>query len=378
MLDAEWLRSRLSCHGIDFYAGVPDSVLHPFCSCLDDPQNGSRHIVAANEGGAVALAAGYHLATGAVGLVYMQNSGLGNAVNPLLSLVDRETYAIPMALLIGWRGRPGSHDEPQHRKQGRITGSLLDVMEIPWSDLGDSEESASRALAEMSATLQRVPGPYALLIANKAFLPRTGSAAPVPSTQPRLAREDAIRIVLENIPANAALVGSTGMISRELFELRTRQGDGQRDYFMNVGAMGHVSQIAAAIAINQPKRMVACLEGDGSLLMHLGVLGTITKTAPKNFIHIILNNQAHDSVGGQATANPVLPLADIARQAGYAFAVKVENENALRAAIADCPRHDGPAMIEIMVRKGARKDLGRPGDDLRLFKDEFTRFLNEA
>jgi len=375
VLDAEWLCANLQRYGISFYAGVPDSVLQPFCSYVDTRSDGLQHIVAANEGGAVALAAGYHLATGMVGLVYMQNSGLGNALNPLLSLVDRETYAIPMVLLIGWRGKPGSHDEPQHLKQGRITGSLLDVMGIPWRDLGNSEESASQALVEMATTLNRDPGPFALVVAGKAFssCPSPGKAI---SDQCFLSRENAIEIILDNIPNNSAVIGSTGMISRELFELRIRQDDEPSNFFMNVGAMGHVSQISAAIAISQPTRTVVCLEGDGSLLMHLGSLGTITHMAPKNFIHVVLNNQSHDSVGGQATANPALSLSDLAKQAGYKFTVKVENETSLRNAIAECQRHAGPVMIESMVRRGARKGLGRPGSDLLTFKDNFMRFLN--
>jgi phosphonopyruvate decarboxylase len=376
VIDPEWLFERFSSLGVDFYAGVPDSVLRWFCDCLDSHANGVRHIVAANEGGAIALACGHHLATGGIGLVYMQNSGLGNAVNPLLSLADRDVYALPMLLLVGWRGKPGENDEPQHVKQGRVTGNLLDAMDIPWFDLGEGEGSAAWALTRVQENLTNSRGPCALLIGNH-LLTRgpLGQSIEEPHGVP-FSREDAIRLALELLPDAAVLVGTTGMISREVFELRQHGDTNLRNYFMNVGAMGHASQIAAGIAVARPEKTVVCLDGDGSVLMHLGALATTARIAPKNFLHLVFNNQAHDSVGGQATANPGSRLAAIAKEAGYAWAERVDEAGALRCALANWRRYCGPAMIEVMVRKGARKELGRPGNDLLGFKNEFMGFLH--
>lgn len=376
MIRAEWLYDRLAGAGIGFFTGVPDSVLKAFCSCLADRTTPAEHVVAANEGGAVALAAGYSLATGRNGLVYMQNSGLGNAVNPLLSLADREAYAIPALLLIGWRGRPdGGHDEPQHMKQGRVTTRLLDDMGVPWRYLGTEEAQADEAIGQIVDELRVNPGPCALLAANRSFAPYAAVHKTRPVRVMGMRREEAISLLIDAFP-EAIFVGTTGMASRELFEIRRERKQGMDHSFMNVGSMGHVSQIAAAIAQNQPGRTVVCLDGDGSAIMHLGGMAVAATMDCPNFIHVVINNGVHDSVGGQKTARPFLDLSRVAETVGYRTAWRVVGADELKDALAFCRNSTGPVLLEIMVDKGARDDLGRPGDDLLEYKKAFTEFLH--
>ncbi len=335
--------------GIDFFTGVPDSLLKDLLAYIEENVPRERHVSAANEGNAIGIAAGYHLATGKVGVVYMQNSGLGNAVNPLTSLADRDVYSIPMLLIIGWRGEPGVKDEPQHVKQGRITPALLDTLEIAYSDDVDkAAELAGRALRENK--------PTALLVHAGSF-DQYRSAATPPSSD--FTREQAIEAVIGAIEKNAIVISTTGKISRELYEVRKRRGDEAQD-FLTVGSMGHASQIALGVALQKSERLVYCLDGDGATIMHMGGLATIGWAAPKNFRHIVLNNRAHESVGGQRSAAEVIDLPAVARANRYAWAESVESEEALVRTLGAMP--DGPAFLEVVVNLESRKDLVRPAE----------------
>lgn len=345
-------------NGVNFFTGVPDSLLKDFCAYVTDNAPKENHIIAANEGASVALASGHTLATGKPALVYMQNSGLGNAVNPLLSLADKEVYSVPMLLMIGWRGEPGKKDEPQHVKQGRVMLKMLEAMEIPYVTIDATVSDLKGTLEKAVAGAVAHGGPYALVIAAGTFdkYALKDEAAPAHA----LKREDAIQAVLETIGEGDVVVSTTGMASREVFELRERKGQGHRNDFLTVGAMGHCSQIALGIALERREKDVYVLDGDGAVIMQMGSLAIIGTEAPANFKHVLINNGAHDSVGGQPTAGFRVDFGAMAKACGYAFALVAETPEQIREGVEALKRAKAPALLEIRVRKGARKDLGRP------------------
>lgn len=343
--------------GVEFYAGVPDSLLKNLCAYITDTIRRENNIIAANEGNAVGLAAGYHLATGKTGCVYMQNSGEGNIVNPLLSLMDADVYKMPMLLIIGWRGEPGVHDEPQHVKQGKVTLSLLETMGVPYAVLDNNwQEQVAAALQ----TIQATHTAYALVVRKGTF--DEYQLQNQENQDWALAREEAIQIVVDKLRDEDIIVSTTGMISRELFEYREAKGQDHAHDFLTVGSMGHASQIALGIALQKPDRRVIVFDGDGALLMHMGGLAIIGDYNPKNLVHIVFNNGAHDSVGGQPTVGQKIDVEAIAKAVGYKEVVSVDSQSALinvmnhvnNAAIG------GVSLINVNVRKGNRKDLGRP------------------
>jgi phosphonopyruvate decarboxylase len=342
---------------IDFFTGVPDSLLKDFCAYLTDNTNTTNNVIAANEGGAIGLAAGHYLATGKIPLIYMQNSGLGNVVNPLLSLADKEVYSIPMILLIGWRGEPGVKDEPQHVKQGRVTISLLQSMEIDHIIMDENTDFRIE-IRNLITKCKLLSRPVAIVIRKNTF--ESYKLQNKHSDVSEISREDALNLVVSNIPNDSIIVSTTGMLSRELFELREKNGQNHNFDFLTVGSMGHASQIALGIAIAKPERNVFCFDGDGAVLMHLGGLGIIGNIAPKNFKHIVFNNGAHDSVGGQPTVAMNLSIVDIALASNYCFAERVISHENIKTSIRNLTEKSGPGLIEIIVKKGARKDLGRP------------------
>ncbi len=366
----------LQAAGVEFFCGVPDSLLKEFCAYVDAVLPIERHVITANEGAAVALAAGYHLASGTVPLVYMQNSGLGNAVNPLLSLADPEVYSVPMILLVGWRGEPGVKDEPQHVKQGRVTPAILESMGIPYHVL-ESDADAATEVARMAVDeAVRSGGPFVLLARKDVFEKSDKRRVHPHAGEFPLARERAIECLLENLPEAATVVSTTGKISRELYELREQKGQGHAADFLTVGSMGHASQIALGIAMAAPDKLVACVDGDGAVLMHLGGLTTVAASKAPRFLHIVLNNGAHESVGGQPTVALDMSISDVARAVGYRTVLQpVENEKDLVAAVADLVRADGPALLEVRVAVGARSDLGRPNESPRENKQLFMERL---
>lgn len=363
------LRSR----GISFFSGVPDSLLKAFCAYVDDHAAPGEHVIAANEGNAIALAAGYHLATGRVGVVYMQNSGLGNAVNPLASLADSEVYRIPVLLVIGWRGEPGVKDEPQHVKQGRITPGLLDVLEIPYRIL-ESDSSLEPLLDDVFATVKKTAAPVALLVRKKVFEPYESMRNVLPISS--LCREEALGSLLDLLGPNDLIVSTTGKTSRELYEWRVRRGEKMRD-FLTVGSMGHTSSIALGVALGRPDRRVICLDGDGSLLMHMGALPVLGNVAPRNLVHVVLNNAAHESVGGQPTVADRLVFGKLAEACGYKGWYQADSLESISAAWADIESAEGPVLLEIKLACGSRPDLGRPTTTPEENKREFMRFGRE-
>ncbi len=374
MLRCEDFVGWLSALGLDFYTGVADSLLGPFCFYLND-HVGNRHVGAANEGGAVALACGYHLATGKIPLVYMQNSGQGNTINPLLSLADPDVYSVPLLLLIGWRGEPGTKDEPQHVKQGKVTIGLLAAMDIPYRVLPSEPAAAQACVQEVLAIAMTENRPVALLVRTDTFEPYTPSAKDI-TTSFQMTREQALEATVAALNRNDAIVATTGKLSRELYEYRDRNGQGHERDFLTVGGMGHASQIAMGIAVAQPDRQVFCLDGDGAMLMHMGAAAIVGAAGVENFKHVIFNNGVHDSVGGMATAGFSVSFMQIVKGCGYSAAWQVERYEDLVRKIAELRNARGPALLEIMVKKGARADLGRPKTSPIENKTAFAAFLS--
>ena len=355
MIEAEFFYKKLAESGVGFFTGVPDSLLKDFCAYITSKTDEQNHIIAVNEGAAVALACGYNLATGSIPLVYMQNSGIGNAVNPLLSLADNEVYRIPLVLVIGWRGEPDVHDEPQHIKQGKVTCALLEAMGIPYAVLENTEEGASRQIETCFNTIKKTQSPYALVIRKDTFAPYSLTKEESKAT---MTREEAIEEI-SSLLRDGIFVSTTGMISRELYELREKESpvNHERD-FLTVGSMGHASSIALSIALQRPRIPVTCLDGDGAALMHMGAFAAIGTKKPRNFCHIVLNNGAHDSVGGQPTIAPFIDLPAIARACGYVHVYQAGTIQELKSILTK--KNEELTFIEVIVKKGARKDLGRP------------------
>lgn len=356
MIDPGKFYAALQNSGADFFCGVPDSLLKDFCAFVTANTPHERNLITVNEGAAVALAAGYHIGTGRIPVVYMQNSGLGNAANPLLSLADADVYSIPMILIIGWRGEPGVKDEPQHKKQGRVTAEMLGAMGINWSVL-DKESDYESEVKKAAEHCLGCKAPYAFLVRKDTFsafsLPGDNSAN-LPS------REKALETVLRCIPGNSIIVSTTGMLSRELFELREKNGESHDTDFLTVGSMGHTSQIAAGIAYAHAGRSVWCFEGDGGALMHLGSYAFLGAESLTNLRVVMFNNGSHDSVGGQPTIGFSTNFPGIFSSFGFSPSLRAENEMETVKGIERVAASQGPAFLELRVRKGARKDLGRP------------------
>lgn len=373
MLDPRVFTERLTAIGFTLFAGVPDSLLKEVCSCIDDTVPSEQHIIAANEGGAIGLAAGHYLGTGEAAVVYMQNSGLGNAVNPLLSLADPAVYSIPMLLIVGWRGEPGVQDEPQHKKQGAVQVPLLSALGYPFDVLADEGATAARQLEGLSAIMRQDSTPVVLVVRRNTFSAYTRESLE-PVSPYKMTREQALVSILDSIGPDDRIVSTTGKTSRELYELREARGEGHERDFLTVGCMGHASMIATGLArsLSHP---VVCVDGDGAVLMHTGALGIAAVHAPENFLHVVINNGAHDSVGGQPTIGHSLRMDILARQFGYREAAVAESAESINAAIRNLRNKGGPALLEIRVAKGARKDLGRPTTSPRRNKESFRNAI---
>lgn len=363
MIRPSFFYDTLKGFGIEFYAGVPDSLLKNLCAYITDHADERHNIIAANEGGAMGLAAGHYLATGQIPVVYMQNSGEGNIINPLASLTDPEVYNIPVLLVIGWRGKPGVHDEPQHVKQGKVTTGLLNIMGIDYSVLSKEEDKAEAQIKKAVAYMQATNNCYALVIEKDTFESYQLNSQ-FSTFNFQLSREEAVQIVAAAMGEKDVVVSTTGMISRELFEYRTAMNQGHERDFLTVGSMGHASQIALGIALARQDRKVWCFDGDGACIMHMGGMAIIGNKAPKNYIHVVFNNGAHDSVGGQPTVGLKIGLPVIAKAVGYKQIISVDNKERLAQYLStlniQISQIGGPILLEVRVRKGNRKDLGRP------------------
>ena len=321
------------------------------------------------------LAAGHYLATGQIPVVYMQNSGEGNIINPLASLTDPDVYNIPVLLVIGWRGMPGVHDEPQHVKQGKVTTGLLNVMGIDYTVLSKEEDKAEAQIKKAVAYMRSTKQCYALLIEKDTFDAYT--LQNVEKNDLTMNREEAIQIVATALGEKDCIVSSTGMISRELFEYRTMMNQGHERDFLTVGSMGHASQISLGIALEKQDRKVWCFDGDGATIMHMGSMAIIANKAPKNYVHVVFNNGAHDSVGGQPTVGLKIDLPAVAKAVGYSNAFSVEHKEDLLEVLNVVKMFEGPILLQVCVKKGNRKDLGRPTTTPIQNKEALMFFLNE-
>ena len=374
MLKPAFFIERIIENGVDCFAGVPDSLLKNVCAYITDHLDATHNIITANEGAAIGLAAGHYLATGKPACVYMQNSGEGNIINPLASLTDPDVYNIPVLLIIGWRGRPGVHDEPQHVKQGKVTTGLLDVMGIGYEVLAKEEDKAALQIDTAMAALKRNEV-FALVIEKDTF--DDYKLQNVQVNNLTMSREEAIQTVAAALDEKDCIVSTTGMISRELFEYREAMKQGHERDFLTVGSMGHASQIALGIALSQPERRVWCFDGDGATIMHMGSLAIVASKAPRNYIHVVFNNGAHDSVGGQPTVGLSIDLPSVAKDVGYKTVFSVDGKSSLQSVLDKVKNLQGPVLLEVKVKKGNRKDLGRPTTTPIQNKESLMNFLKK-
>ena len=377
MIDTELFFKGLIKNNINFFSGVPDSLLKNICAYISDHADLKNHIIAANEGNALAIGIGYYLATGKLPLIYMQNSGLGNIVNPLLSLSDPEVYSIPILLMIGWRGQPGIKDEPQHKKQGRVTIGMLETMEIPYQILSTdiTNEQAEEIIKKATTEALNNNSPYAIVVQKDVFSKYTTKNDDLVSYE--LLREDAIKTIVKNLDDEDIIISTTGVASRELFEYRVETNKGHNKDFLTVGGMGHANQIALGIAIQKPNRKVFCLDGDGGALMHMGSIAINGNVKCNNFRHIVLNNGAHDSVGGQPTVGLNIDFQNIAKASGYDLVLHAKTNKEIIKSMEILKKFDGKVFFEIKVKKGFRKDLGRPTTTPKKNKEDLIKFIRE-
>lgn len=355
MINVEQFVRKLQIEGIEFFAGVPDSFLNAFCTYIQNNIDKKHHIIAANEGNAIALAAGYYIASGNMPLVYMQNSGMGNALNPLVSLADKNVYSIPMILLIGWRGEPGIGDHAQHKIQGRITKKLLEDMEISYKVLSE-EMDAEQCIEWCIRTAKDNSCPAALIIRKNVF---SGDKKKIVDDSYPLRREEAIKIVLDYMPEDTVYVATTGRATRELYNLREERRESHEYDFLNVGSMGHAASVAAGLALAKQQRRIVCLDGDSAVIMHMGSLATVKKEDIPNLMHIVLNNGAHESVGGQPSVGHGINFTGIAKSCGYETIKKeVTTKEELIQAMRTLEKSSKASFIDVRICMGVRDHLG--------------------
>lgn len=360
----------------DFYTGVPDSQLKALCNYLMYTYgvDAKHHVIAANEGNCVALAAGYHLATGKTPVVYMQNSGEGNIINPVASLLNDNVYAIPTIFVVGWRGEPGVHDEPQHIYQGMVTLKLLEVMDIEAFPI-DNKTSVKE--------LEEVMKKYRELLSQGkqvAFVIRKGAFSYDEKMEyqndNKMVREEIIRHIAA-ITGEDIIISTTGKASRELFEIREANGQSHKYDFLTVGSMGHASSIALGVALQKPDTKVWCIDGDGAALMHMGAMAVLANQKPENLVHIVINNGAHETVGGMPTVCSDLDLAAVAKTLGYTKVYNADDFETLDKALIAAKKDKKLSFIEVKCSIGAREDLGRPTTTARQNKEDFMEYLKQ-
>lgn len=376
MISPKFFIDKLEENNINFFTGVPDSLLKNICAYIEDNKDENHNIIAANEGAAMGLATGHYLATGEIPVVYMQNSGEGNIINPLASLTDKEVYNIPILLIIGWRGRPGVHDEPQHIKQGKVTLPLLETMEIKYTILSKDENEFTNQLNDVIEYMAKTKESFAFVVEKDTF-----EDYKLQNNQQyenlEMSREEAIQIVANSLDENTVIVSTTGMISRELFEYRANSNQTHEKDFLTVGSMGHASQIALGIALEKSNHKIYCFDGDGAAIMHMGSMAIIGSKHPENYIHIIFNNGAHDSVGGQPTVGLQINIPEIAKALNYKKVFSIKDRMSLKEVLNKINGENGPIMLEIQVKKGNRKDLGRPTTTPIQNKEALMKFLEK-
>ena len=359
----------------DFYTGVPDSQLKALCDYLMQIYgiDKKHHIIAANEGNCLAIAAGYHLATGKIPVVYMQNSGEGNIINTLASLLNDNVYAITCIFIVGWRGEPGIHDEPQHIYQGKVTLQLLHDMDVETYvvDNQTTADDIAQQLLKWDVLLKK--GKQVAFIIKKGSL--INDEKHVYKNDFHLLREDAIRQIIK-ASGNDPVISTTGKASRELFEIRETNKQGHQFDFLTVGSMGHSSSIALGVAINKINTTIWCIDGDGAALMHMGAMALIGSIRPNNLIHIVINNGAHETVGGMPTVAGNIDMVNIAKACGYVHALSVSTSDELEVALTDAKMYHELTFIEVKCSLGSRSDLGRPTTTAKDNKEHFMNYLS--
>mgnify|MGYP001178149329 FL=1 len=376
-MDIKLLFEKFKNIGINFYTGVPDSQLKALCDHVTNEYGiGNKHVIAANEGAGVGLAAGHYLATGSPALVYMQNSGIGNAINPICSLINEKVYQIPMLFVIGWRGQPGVKDEPQHIFQCEITLKLLNCLNIPYFVIkkDTTEKEMDSALEKASCTMAQKK-PFALVVQKGAL--ELCDKADYSNDYP-LSREKIVQIIIDGMSESDIVVSTTGKLSRELFEARESRGECHKRDFLTVGSMGHSSMIAMGIAMEKPDRRIYCLDGDGATLMHMGSMAVLASQKSENIIHFVINNSAHETVGGMPTVSDNIDFPALAKSVGYAHSFTATNEVELKAVISKLEEMSGPVFVEVKANLESRSDLGRPTTTPTQNKDDFMSFIKEV
>lgn len=382
MIAPEHFCSSLLKHGVEFYTGVPDSLLKDICAYVTDVMPSQNHKIVANEGSAIGLAMGYFMSSKKLPLVYMQNSGVGNAVNPLTSLADKEVYSVPMILMIGWRGEPGIKDEPQHIKQGMITEELLKILGIHYEviDKDTAQEEIDILIEKQTKIAFKEMSPVALLIKKGTFNNYKSSTSSHETKKSddiqRMTRSEVINYYVE-MEKKHIVVSTTGVTSRELLEARKRQDQTSDSDFLTVGGMGHASQIALGIAINKPNTKTICLDGDGSLLMHMGSIAAVADSGCKNYHYVLLNNAVHDSVGGQPIGAQSIDFLNVAKSSGFKNLVRIEKRHQLPL-LKDVFEGQGPSFTEIFIKPGFPSDLIRPDKTPLQNKFLFEKFLEDC
>lgn len=375
MVNQEQLFDALGRLGVDFFTGVPDSLLNDFCLYLVKNMPDCRHVMAANEGNAIGIAAGHYLATGNIPIVYMQNSGIGNATNPLLSLTHDFVYGIPMVLVIGWRGDPAIVDHAQHKKQGELTPILMNDMDIPFEIL-DADDTVVDKFSWAVAKAKELSSPVAL-ISKKAILTEKIKKQVYPNS-PLMNREEAISAVIDVIKDDAVYLATTGRATRELHEQLKKHAVGSGHEFQNVGSMGHVSSVALGIALARPDKRVVVFDGDSAALMHMGALATNCRYGTGNMVHIVLNNGVNESVGGQPSAGFVVNLTAIAKACGYRTqGHPIESKDELQKIVREQKCGNMPLFIDLHVRQGIRADLPKLSIDHKAQKAALMQTLNK-
>lgn len=378
-ISPESFLKHLISREILFFTGVPDSLLKYLCLCIDNSKDlENNHIITSNEGSAIGLASGYHIGTNKIPLVYMQNSGIGNAINPLLSLSDSKVYSIPMLILIGWRGEPGVKDEPQHLSQGEVQIDLLNSLKLPYNIISGESTDYKMKIDYGLDVAKKKQAPFVILIKKNTF-----SKIKFDSNKKRknilpLSREFCLNFLLKSLPHNAIIVSTTGKTSREIFELRKLNNQSHENDFLTIGSMGHCSSIALGIAKTNPHLDIYCIDGDGSMIMHMGSLSTIGQELPNNFHHILINNYAHESVGGQKTSSEIINFELLSKSLNYKDYYSANDRVSLNKLVKKIlNKTNNPAFFEIQVQPGSRLDLGRPTITPKENKIKLMKKINE-
>jgi len=375
LIRAQDLLRQIEKTGIEVITGVPDSTLKSFCDGLQLYEGNLQHYVTVNEGAAVAAAIGTYLASGKPACVYMQNSGIGNAVNPIASLAHTDVYGIPMLFLVGWRGEPGKKDEPQHVFQGKVTCRMFELLEIEYAVIDENTtDSDIKSILERSREVFYHNRQFAIIIKKNTFAEDKKYVWDNGNT---LKREAALKGILEILPKGAVIVSTTGKISRELYEQSNALFGNHESLFMTVGGMGHASMIAFGIAKKRPEKRIICVDGDGAVLMHMGALSFIAEQAPENYVHIVINNMAHESVGAMPTGCRHANFSELAKTAGYVYTERIFDMQGIKSMGEKINKKKGPMLFEIMVDLSSRPDLSRPAETAKENRDHFMRFIGQ-